>query len=253
MKQDLEDLLKYRKTYFSQNGEDGFLEHLLSRLPNTNKWCVEFGAWDGKHLSNTFHFISKMKYNAVLIEGDFEKCKLLSKNMKEYGAICINKFVDFKGGNSLDNILSETQIPKDFDLLSIDIDGNDYQVWQSLEKYFPKIVIIEINIRDKPTVERINKPGSDYVWGVSGSSIKSMTELAKTKGYSLVANISCNAIYVRNEYLRLFHTTPVTNEDVYLFEMHNLNELSTQEKQNLGSKRVFMKLLKQWYHKIIGS
>ena len=61
------------KNYFSQNGEDGFLEGILSRIPEKDFNCVEFGAWDGQHLSNTYHLISEKNYRGVLIEGENER------------------------------------------------------------------------------------------------------------------------------------------------------------------------------------
>lgn len=249
MNTNIEKLLHHRKIHFSQNGEDGFLDFVLSKLPEKTNWCIEFGAWDGKHLSNTHYFITEKGYKSVLIEGEADRCEVLSKNMGKYGAICINQFVDFQGKNTLDNILAKTPIPKNFDLLSIDIDGDDYQVWQSIKNYQPKVVIIEINIRDKPTVERINLPGSPYVWGLSGTSIKSMTELAVSKGYSLIANISCNAIYVKDEYLKLFHDKRLTPEEAFLFEGHKYHELTEAEKKHLGLRRVFIKYLKHCYRK----
>ena len=59
--------------------------------------------------------------------------------------VAVNRYVSSKGGNSLDNILSKTKIPRNFDVLSIDIDGNDYFVWENLKEYQPKIVCIEFN------------------------------------------------------------------------------------------------------------
>jgi hypothetical protein len=244
MKKSVRMLLSNRKRYFSQNGEDGVLDFILRRLPDRDKWCVEFGAWDGKYLSNTYHFITKGGYNGVLIEGDSSKCSLLSINMKDYQVICINKFVDFEGEDKLDNILATTSIPRNFDLLSIDIDGNDYQVWESLSNYSPKVVIIEINIRDKPSVVRINQPGDPYVWGKSGTSIKSMTELGERKGYCLIANVSCNAIFVKEEYYNLFYDERITANDVFLFEGHSLNELTLAELRHLGWKKFTTKILK---------
>jgi len=247
MRKDVESLLKNRKRYYSQKGEDGLLEFILSKIPEKTKWCVEFGAWDGKYLSNTFYFISKKNYKSVLIEGDPEKAQILSDNMKDYGSVCINKFVDFKGENTLDNILMTTAIPNDFDLLSIDIDGNDLQIWESLQNYMPKVVIIEINVRDKPNVERINNPNSGFVWGESGSSIKSMTELADKKGYSLLANISCNVIYIKKEYLKYFYDRPVTPDDVFLYEGHSFRELTSAEMRKIGWKKSFVRALKSFY------
>lgn len=61
-----------RKNVYSQNGEDGIISDILSRLPNSdlNRWCVEFGAWDGKHMSNTFNLVERDDYSAIYIEGN---------------------------------------------------------------------------------------------------------------------------------------------------------------------------------------
>lgn len=171
--------------------------------------------------------------------------------MKAYDTICVNVFVRPEGENKLDNILSLTPIPKHFDLLSIDVDGDDYHVWQSLHKYQPKVVIIEINVRDKPGVRRVNKSIRDItgtsvssMWGITGytgTSISSMTELAISKQYSLLANVSCNAIFVRREYLNLFHNREVTPDEVFTYEGHRISELSFDEMRSLGWRRIIEK------------
>jgi len=58
----------------SGTGEDGVIGEILDRLPETDRWCVEFGAWDGLNLSNTRHLIESRGYAAVLIEADPAKC-----------------------------------------------------------------------------------------------------------------------------------------------------------------------------------
>ena len=255
MKDTVEKLLSHRKTFFSQQGEDGLLAFVLSKIPDKTGWCVELGAWDGKSESNTYYFISQQSYHGVMIEADPLKYNLLRENMKAYDTICVNAFVRPEGENKLDNILSLTPIPKQFDLLSIDVDGDDYHVWQSLDKYQPKVVIIEINIRDKPGVKRINKPGSPIVrgntgtsissmWGITGytgTSISSMTELAISKQYSLLANVHCNAIFVRREHLNLFHDREVTPDEVFTYEGHRISELSFDEMRSLGWRRIIKK------------
>lgn len=132
---------------YSQEKEDIVIKNILEVIEKDNKddrWCVEFGAWDGIHASNTYHFIKDENYNAVLIEGDKNKYKELVQNMEEdYNADCICKYVTFDGENTLDNIFSNTNLPKDFSFISIDIDGNDYYIWESLIDYSPKLVVIE--------------------------------------------------------------------------------------------------------------
>jgi hypothetical protein len=246
------ELQTKRKIYNSQHGEDGLLEHILSKL-NGNKWVVEFGAWDGKYLSNTFHFIEKLGYSAVLIEGDPAKMPDLEKNTAQFKDRVhnINAFVEFSGENTLDNLLKRTPIPHDFDLLSIDIDGKDYHVWEAFTEYRPKVVIIEVTARNKPEDTKIHSKTDDtWVRFISGSSIKSTTELANKKGYALIANVSCNAIYVDKQYLSLFFDNEPKPEEVFTYEAFDLSELSLSEAYRKGTKDFLKKLVRYPYHLI---
>ncbi len=56
-------LNEYASDVYSQTGEDGVLANALEILPSSNQWCVEFGAWDGKHLSNTYSLVEKNGYH----------------------------------------------------------------------------------------------------------------------------------------------------------------------------------------------
>ncbi|HEV8666996.1 MAG TPA: hypothetical protein VN665_04110, partial [Candidatus Paceibacterota bacterium] len=136
----------YGKNIQSQHGEDGIIDELFKRIGNANKWCVEFGALNGTHHSNSWHAVMEEGYSGVLIEADptyFEKLQQVYKDTPR--AYCMNEFVEFEGSKRLDALLARTPIPKDFDLLSIDIDGNDYHVWDSLTEYRPRAVLIEFN------------------------------------------------------------------------------------------------------------
>lgn len=213
------------------SGEDGLLQYILSCLPEQDHWCVEFGAWDGVHLSNTYHLISKACYNGVLIEGDENKYDVLKQNMSRWPeTICIKKFVGLDETNRLDYILAETPLKKDLDLLSIDIDGDDYHVWNSLNNYRPKVVIIELGVYYKPGVLQVNEVGSDFVFGVSGTSISSMTKLAERKGYRLICCIGCNAVYVRSEFYDIFHSNDVTQEELFCYDTLPFGRLTFSEK-----------------------
>ena len=140
---------KYRKNIFSQNGEDGVILEILKRLKlkSKNSWCCEFGAWDGIHGSNTFNLVKNFNYNAVYIEGDQKKYKDLILTQSKYSKIIpIKRYISHKirSSDSLDNILKKTNIKKNFEILSIDIDSYDLAVWKSIKKYCTIIVIIEI-------------------------------------------------------------------------------------------------------------
>lgn len=101
--------------------------------------------------------------------------------------------------NSLDDILSRTPIPKDFDLLSIDVDNDDYLIWKGLERYRPSVVVIEVNSSYPPGVHKIPERGYAGRDRKRGASIESAVALAKQKGYELALHTG-NAIFVLREY-----------------------------------------------------
>ena len=202
MKKDPCWLSEFRQDTYSQTGEDGVLEKILTTLPVKDNWCVEFGAWDGQHLSNTKKLVKDSGYSSILIEGDASKFE----NLKDYYSgnskvITLNRYVGFEDHNSLDCILADTPITVDFDLLSIDIDGNDYHVWKALKKYQPKVVIIEFN-PTIPTEASFIQPADSTI--CQGSSLLSLVDLAKSKGYSLICVLPFNAIFVKSELFDLF-------------------------------------------------
>ncbi|MBN2138816.1 MAG: FkbM family methyltransferase [Sedimentisphaerales bacterium] len=186
----------------SQYGEDGIIRKVLEVLGPGDKWCVEFGSWDGMNCSNTYDLIDKDGYRAVLIEGSGKRFKDLLKTFEGNDrVIMLNEMVGYDLATSLDRLLEKTDIPKNFDLLSIDIDGNDYHVWEAVKDYKPKVVVIEFN----PTIPRpveFVQPRDMSV--TQGSSLLSIDKLAKAKGYELVAVTVNNGIFVASEYFELF-------------------------------------------------
>lgn len=109
--------------------------------------------------------------------------------------------VGFSQQDGLDALLSATSVPRDFDFLSIDIDGNDYHVWKAMQQYEPKALVIEFN----PTVpSAVNFIQSADPALSQGSSLRSMIELGRQKGYELVSVTGVNAFFVRQEYFPLF-------------------------------------------------
>ena len=195
-------LLDFARNNTSQHGEDGIIEKVLEVIGEMDKWCVEFGSWDGMHCSNTYSLIKDKGYAAVLIEGSAKRFKDLLKTFEGNDRVhAMNQFVGFEAADSLNTILAETEMPQNFDLLSIDIDGNDYHVWDALKQYKPKVVVIEFNPTIANSVEFVQP--RDMSLG-QGSSCLSLTKLAKEKGYELVCCTLGNAIYVDSKYFDKF-------------------------------------------------
>ena len=188
----------YKKNIFSQFGEDGIIEEIFKRLSDvSDKRCCEFGAWDGKFSSNTCNLITNHNYEAILIEADKKRFNELNINFPDKKIIKINKFVNFSGENSLDNILENNSFYKDFDFLSIDIDGCDYWILESLSKFTPKIICIEFNPSIPNKVEFIQEKNMKIN---QGSSAKSIIDLGLKKNYFPIASTDVNLFFVHNKF-----------------------------------------------------
>lgn len=193
-------LNKFGRNIHSQNGEDGVIKEIFRGLGIKNdgkKWCVEFGAWDGIHFSNTFALVED-GWRAVYIEGDTARFQDLLATAKKYPLISpVNAFVSRERDdvNSLEKILKPTGIPKEFELLSIDIDSYDLDVWESLARYSPKVVVIEINSSVPPGVLWRHSPKTP------GNTFSATLNVAAQKAYTLVCHTG-NLIFVRNDLVR---------------------------------------------------
>lgn len=185
-------LLDHARNLHSQFGEDGILETIFGRIGTGKRWCVDAGALDGEQWSNTHHLVSQ-GWEGVLIEGDsarFEKLKATYKD--NWRARCRHRMIG-PGDQSLDAILGETGAPYDFDLLSIDIDGAEWHVWNALQNYRPRVVVAAFN----PSVPNDVYFVQDFEAHVhQGCSLLALQELGRAKGYELAAATTVNAIFV---------------------------------------------------------
>jgi len=209
----MKPLVACKSNTYSQYGEDGVIAEILSRISSTfdiDHWCCEFGAWDGLHLSNTARLIKEENYKAVLIEGEKKRLKDLQSNFPQEGVIKICSFVTTEGPTSINQILERTNIPINFDFLSIDIDGMDYHILKSL-KYQPKLISIEYNptIPNSIIFVQENNPKIKQ-----GASARSILDLGKSMGYTVIAATDCNLFLLKNEYLSLFTIDLKTLEDL---------------------------------------
>lgn len=196
------NLLTFGHNVTSEHGEDGVLESIFQIIGDGNKWCVELGALNGKHGSNVWHLVKEHVWSGVLIEADrtyFEKLQ------KEYSDIdrahCINAFVSFEGEDSLDKVFARTPLPRVFDLFSLDIDGNEYHLWDSMHEYRPRVMLVEFN-PSIPNDVIFVQPRDMKVF--QGSSLSAFVELGKRKGYELIAANESNAFFVIKELFSQF-------------------------------------------------
>jgi hypothetical protein len=138
---------------------------------------------------------------------------LLAMHGNNENVSCVNKFVDFEGKNSLDNILSCINAPQNFDLLSIDVDGTDYFIWQSLCEFNPNVVLIEFN----PTIPNdvIFVQAKDNSVN-QGCSLLALILLGKEKGYELICCTGWNAFFIKAELYAEFKILDNSIQCMYL-------------------------------------
>lgn len=208
-------LASFKNNRFSEHGEDGIIAKIFEIMPPENKWVCEFGAHDPEIISNTWRLIHQEGWNALLIEADdYYYDKLKKYYEKSQSVHCVHTKVSYEGSEKLDNILQKTPVPKDLDFMIIDIDGNDYHVWQAIEHYRAKLVMIEFNASIPTDVSFIQERNLSVN---HGSSLRAMYELAAKKGYKLIAATSWNAFFIREEYFSLFFDHEPALDQMYVF------------------------------------
>jgi hypothetical protein len=178
----------------SQFGEDGLIEAALERFGATNRWCFEVGANDGLFFSNT-HRLRCAGWDAVLIEADPELFRRLQEQAGSTVRIVHRKI----GRDCLDEILFRSGAPADLDLGVIDIDGQDYHAWDGMQKFRPRLMLVEFDYgTDGP------EGMSDVVPEIGGegqASFDAILRLGKSKGYTALAKTMVNLLFVQTELL----------------------------------------------------
>jgi hypothetical protein len=229
-------LSRNRRNYYSQNGEDGVIEEILNRLQISHGFCVEFGAWDGQYLSNTYHLIHSGGWRGLYIEGDPDRFGDLIKNEMVVAEriVPVQRFVAASGENTLDEILTEYKVPKQFELLSIDIDGNDLDVWASLRSFQPQIVIVEVDSSIEPKVSMA--PTNGHLEPSFANGLR----LGQEKGYVLVCHTG-NMIFVHQELAGKLHLGEDVVEPEMLFDDRWVREKNSRLVRAKNHARAFVR------------
>lgn len=200
---------RFEFNVYSQNGEDGILLHILSKIGIHNYSIIEFGGSDGMQC-NSANLLLNFGWNALLIEGSESKVIKGKKYYNDKGISSeqlkfINSFITKENINSL---FEKNNFTGEIDILSIDIDGNDYHVWEAINVVNPRIVVVEYNAafgsekkitipyKSNFTLKSIEKTG--FYFGVS---LAALEILGNNKGYSLIGTDSfgVNAFFIRND------------------------------------------------------
>lgn len=199
-------IANYEFKAFSQWGDDGIIQYLVNRIDIPNKTLIEFGV-ENYAESNTRFLLINNNWSGLVMDGSTLNIDQIKQSdlYWKYDIKALNAFVTCENINEL--ILS-SGFAKDVGILSIDIDGNDYWVWNAITGIDPVIVIVEYNsifgperpwtIPYKPDFDRT---GAHYSNLYFGSSLLSLCDLAEKKGYHFVGCSSSgnNAYFVRKD------------------------------------------------------
>jgi hypothetical protein len=194
---------------FSQFGEDGIIQFLLRRIGSVPKRFVEFGVEDYREANTRFLLLNDY-WQGLVIDGSAANVQDIHRS-----GICwarsltaLHSFVTTKNINDL---ITQTGFSGDLGLLSVDIDGNDYWVWDAITCVNPVIVICEYNSIfgwrrqvSIPYDPQFVRRHAHYSQVYYGASLSALTRLAEQKGYALVGTNKAgnNAFFVRSDCLR---------------------------------------------------
>tara|TARA_B100000749_G_scaffold72170_1_gene54246 strand:+ start:340 stop:1242 length:903 start_codon:yes stop_codon:yes gene_type:complete len=212
-------LLKYGFKAYSQADEDGIIQEIFQRIGVTNKTFIEIGVGDG--LENNTLFLLLKGWKGFWVDGDLKNIKAIHNKflfLKDSGRLSIKQVWIDK--DNIDSLINDFGLPQEIDLLSIDIDGNDYHVFKNIVSLNPRVVVIEYNAKLPPPVKWVmtynqchTKTNTDYF----GASLKSFEYLFQKKGYLLVGcNITgSNAFFVRKDLMEEHFHSDCSAENHY--------------------------------------
>jgi len=201
------DLLAAERQVFSQQGEDGVIERIFEIIEPGPRFAVEFGALDGVKNSNMRNLVVNHGWSSFQIEGDEKRARDLAKNYADHPTTRTLHAWVWPG--NIEILFEENDVPRDLDLLVIDIDSNDYYVWRAIHDFRPKVVMIETNLFFPPPQLMVIDFHPMNYWDqtyYTGASLQSLTNLAKKKGYELLYQMSRgpNVFFVAAEYFDAF-------------------------------------------------
>jgi len=191
---------------YSQWGEDGILEWLIQRLPISSKRFIEFGVEDYREANTRFLLINR-NWRGLVIDGSPENMEHV-RNEEIYWRHDLAALSAFINRDNISDLIAQSGFSGSVGVLSVDIDGNDYWVWEAIECVRADVVVCEYNavfgdvhpitIPYRPDFRRTAAHRSNLYYG---ASISALRLLASRKGYELIGTnrAGVNAFCVRRE------------------------------------------------------
>ena len=194
-------LTGYELRCFSQHGEDGVIAELLQRIGVSTRFFVEFGVENGRE-GNCVFLADVLGWSGVFIETDEHLFAQLRQKYATNAAVRTMKACVTP--DNIEQLFGEAGVPTEPDVLSIDVDGQDYWIWEALRAYRPRVVVVEYNASLPPGRQLVQPrdyaetwDGTDYF----GASLDALCALARRKEYTLAHTdlAAINAFFVRSD------------------------------------------------------
>ena len=207
-------LLRYASQVNSQSGEDGSIHEIFRRIGTTGRVFVEIGVEDGLEC-NTAFLIAKGWTGFWIDGGDAAGRTLAAAGI---GPERVRAVASFVTKENVAPLLASLGVPREFDLLSIDIDQNTYYAWEALRAYKPRVAVIEYNAALPADLDWKVNYDARRVWDETqnfGASLKALERLGREMGYSLVGCdlAGSNAFFVRDDLVGELFAAPFTAEN----------------------------------------
>lgn len=184
----------------SQNGEDGVLAEIFRRIGAPARFFVEFGVESGRE-GTCVYLADIAEWNGLFIEAAPVCFRELEHKYAATARVRTSQAMVTPG--NVEELFNRADVPTEPDVISIDIDGGDYWVWEAIVNYRPRVVVIEYNAVIDPR-RRLVQPrdlggwdGTDFF----GASVAALQALGESKGYRLVHTelAGLNAFFVRED------------------------------------------------------
>jgi len=191
---------------FSQWGEDGIIQFLISRVPIENEIFIELGV-ETYHESNTRFLLINNDWRGLIVDGNKEYMKRIQDD-DIYWRHDLTSNAVFITRDNINKVIEDSCITGDIGLLSIDVDGNDYWIWESINVVSPRIVVCEYNsifgckeAISIPYDEKFYRTNAHHSNLYFGASLEALCVLAEKKGYVFAGSnrAGSNAFFVRKD------------------------------------------------------
>lgn len=228
---------------YSQNDEDGILQEIFRRIGPGSRKFLEFGA--GGCLENTGTYLLLSGWQGKWLEPAEGEIQDIRNHFGAYiQAGSLNVVKTFVTPENINALMGQ----EEYDLLVIDIDGNDYYIWEAMQSK-PRVVMVEYNATFRPPTAVVQEYSPEPFWhgeNFYGASLSAFEQLSRKKGYALVGcnYVGTNAFFVRNDLLENHFSQPYTAEHHYREQLiDGMQWGSTRQRRNVGEgKRRYLVL-----------